>query len=141
MPTQPVNTYELANNRLDPLYAHDAHEQTVGLKPAATGTVVYPRGTVLGEITATPGVYGPYAAGNADGTQNPSHLLRYACTVDTAGNITNVGEWGQTHPSTDAFYSGTFRTQELVGLDTAAIAKLAARLTEGNIAQGIIHLG
>ena len=141
MPTSATSTWELAGNRLDALYTGEAHEESIQLKPAGSGTVTYTRGTVLGEITASPGVYGPYASGNSDGTQNPNHILRYTVTVDTAGNITGLDEWGQAIPAVAAFYAGTFRTQELVGLDSTAITRLNARLLEGSVTQGIVHIG
>lgn len=141
MPTAPVSTYELAGNRVDPLYPADAREQTVGIQPAGSGTVTLLAGTILGEVTATPGVYGAYASGHADGTQNASHILRYTVTVDTSGNITGLNEWGQAVTSVDAWYVGDFRTQDLVGLDANAVTKLNGRLLEGSVTQGILHVG
>jgi hypothetical protein len=136
MPTAPTSTWELAGNRLDALYPDEAEVDNIQLKPSTT----YVRGTILGEITATPGVYGAYASGNGDGTQNPNHILQYSCVTDASGNITGIGEWGQAFPSVSAYMNGTFRTQELVGLDATAVTRLGARLIEGSVTQGIVRL-
>lgn len=141
MPTTYSSSYELQGNRLDPLYPHDAAAQAVAIKPAGAGTTTLQAGTILGEVTATPGTYGAYASGNSDGTQNPNAILKYTITVDTSGNITGLNEWGQAVTSVEAYYMGTFRTQDLVGLDSNAVTKLNARLIEGSVTQGIVHIG
>jgi len=139
MPTIAMITWD-ATARLDPLYnPEDAIAQHVAL---AAGT--YVRGTVLGEVTATPGTYKAYAAANADGSQNPAMLLMYSCVVDASGNVTlgnsptgGGGEFGQFNgKSVPAYMGGIFRTQELVGLDANAVTKLSGRLLEGTVAAG-----
>lgn len=129
-----------ATGRLDPVYEPErAAAQNVALAP---GT--YQRGTVIGEITATPGTYRPYAAANADGSQNPAMFLMYDTTVDASGNVSlgrgnTGGEFGQTFgKAAPAYMSGYFRTQELVGLDANAVTRLAGRLLQGTVASGII---
>lgn len=137
MPTTYTNSYS-GTARLDPLYnPEDAIAQHVAL---AAGT--YVRGTVLGEVTATPGTYKAYASANVDGSQNPAMLLMYSCVVDASGNVslgtsTTGGEWGQVFgKSAPAYMAGIFRTQELVGLDANAVTKLAGRLLEGTVTAG-----
>ena len=135
MPTTALSTFS-ATNRLDPLFkADDAFEINIAL---AAGT--YQRGTVLGEITATPGTYKAYAPAAVDGSQTARVILRYGCTVDANGNLTLVGEWGQTQKFAPAFMQGYFRTQELVGLDAAAVGQLAGTLVEGTVTNGIIAI-
>ena len=136
MPTVAQLTFS-ASGRLDPLFDTPHAQMSVALKPAASGTVVYQRGTVMGEVTANPGQYAPYASGNSDGSQNPAGILRYTCTVDTAGNITAAGEFAQTLPNTPLYLHGTFLTSELVGLDANAVTKLAGRLVEGSTTSGV----
>jgi hypothetical protein len=83
MPTTPVATF--GAGRVDPLKSPDeCIVEVVGLKASTT----FAAGTLIGEITASPGTYGPYATGNVDGTQNPTHILMYACITDASGNVT-----------------------------------------------------
>jgi len=132
-----VNTYDPQAQRLDPFYeADDAAEIHVNL---ADGT--YPRGTVLGEVTATPGTFKAYAAGNNDGSQAAKLVLRYGCTV--AGGVLTLAEEvaGVQRRSIDAFYRGVFRTTELVGLDAGAMTGLGGALISGTLADGLIRFG
>lgn len=139
MPTVAQLTFS-ASGRLDPLFeAEDAPQISVALKPAASGTVVYQRGTVMGEVTASPGQYAPYASGNSDGSQNPAGLLAYTCTVDASGNISGLGEFYQTLKNTPLFMGGIFRTQDLTGLDANAVTKLGGVLIEGSVTTGIFR--
>lgn len=70
---------------------------------SAFPTGVVPSGVVLGKITAT-GLYAPYAAGNADGTQTPlGHLLT---THDFSQGIINLAAASWTNSSAPLFYHG-----------------------------------
>jgi hypothetical protein len=134
MPTSPTTTW--GQGGVWPLKHHgDARQEHVNLKASTT----FAAGTVLGEITASPGTYGPYASGNTDGTQNPTLILQYPCVVDASGNIalgdTASGEHGVTVKSAPAWRSGVFKTTELVGLDANAVSKLG-RLIRGSVADG-----
>jgi hypothetical protein len=138
MPTTPIATYSAA--RVDPYrQAGEAPLRNVNLKPSST----FAAGTILGEITATPGTYGPYATGNVDGTQNPIGVLQYTCVTDASGNITfgsgpvGSAEWGQTFKTAPMYYTGEFRTEDLVGLDAGAVTKLG-RLTQGTTTSGTL---
>lgn len=108
-------------------------------------STVFAAGTIVGEITASPGVYGPYATGNVDGTQNPVGILQYACATDASGNITfgsvaGTSEWGLTSKGAPMHYSGgTFRTEDLAGLDAGAVTKLG-RLAQGTTTSGELVL-
>lgn len=138
MATTPLRTYGVGI--LEPLKNPQSARVTVlNLKPSTT----YPSGTLLGPITASPGVYGPYATGNADGTQNPTHILQYACKTDASGNVAfgdqTAGEWGQTTKGAPAFRSGVFDTKDLVGLDAGAVTKLG-RLESGTVADGVLQV-
>src|SRR5437763_1487183 len=136
MPTTPVATF--GAGRGDPPKSPDeCIVEVVGLKALTT----YAAGTLVGEITASPGTYGPYATGNVDGTQNPTHILQYACITDASGNITfgagpaGTAEWGQTYKGAPAYRSGEFSCADLVGLDAGAVTKMG-RLLQGTVTAG-----
>jgi hypothetical protein len=137
MPTTPIATF--GGKRLIPLKApEDAVSEVIGLKASTT----FVAGTLVGEITASPGTYGPYATGNVDGTQNPTHVLQYDCITDASGNVTigssvtaGASEWGQTQKGAPAYASGLFATGDLVGLDAGAVTKLG-RLIQGTVTSG-----
>jgi hypothetical protein len=139
MPTTPIATF--GAGRLDPYRnPEEAKVRNVNLKPSTT----YAAGTVLGEITATPGTYGPYASGNVDGTQNPIGVLQYAGITDASGNFTRgtsitagASEWGQTDRYGQMYYMGEFRTEDLTGLDANAVTKLG-RLVQGTVTNGSV---
>jgi hypothetical protein len=99
--------------------------------------------TAVAGVAGTPGTFGPYASGNSDGSQNPKCILRYDCITDSAGLIslgdTAGGEWGHKMKSIDAWFDGTFRTEDLVGLDANAVTKLG-RLLNGTIYHGRIAI-
>jgi hypothetical protein len=86
------------------------------------------------------GSYGAYATGHGDGTQLPKGVLRYGCTVDSAGNISISNEIpGLTQLSAPMFWAGTFRTDDLVGLDSGGLAAwVGAHLVEGTIVSGVV---
>lgn len=134
MPTQPFQTWQPSLGKLDPIYPN-GDARTVNVRLAA-GT--YVKGTVLGEITATPGIFRPYLAGNSDGSQVARGILQYACVVDASGNTTLAGEFGQTQMGVPMYIGGgsVFNTAELTGLDAAAVTALGASLIEGTVAAG-----
>ncbi len=98
----------------------------------------YPKGQVLGPVTATPGNYAPYASGNSDGSQVAECILPMACQTDSAGNITfsststqTVGEFGEVRTSVDAFFGGLFLVTDLTTVDASYTTGLKARLLKG----------
>jgi hypothetical protein len=109
-------------------------------------SVTYARGTVLGEITATPGVFKAYASGAVDGSQIPKAILEHDCATDASGNVTlgptaGGSEWGQTQPYASAFFAGDFATGELVGLDAAALTNRPSwGLINGTVTNGVLRL-
>ncbi len=142
MPTSPISTY--GAGRVDPLrYSDDVIMKAVNLKASTT----FPQGTILGEITATPGTYGPYASGNSDGSQNPALILQYACVTDALGNITlGTGaagqEWSQTSKGAPCYVPNgqVWSCADLVGLDANAVTKLGGVLLEGTVSAGEVRL-
>jgi hypothetical protein len=144
MPTNPTDSWGMG--RLDPYMEPDeAGELPINLIASTT----FAAGTLLGELTSTPGTFKAYASGNVDGSQSPKLVLRHACVTDAAGFITygssitaGQGQDGATIPSkvTDAFYCGIFKTTDIVGLDAGAVTALGARIISGTLANGIIAI-
>lgn len=97
--------------------------------------------TATAGVAGTPGTYGPYASGNTDGTQNPKGALKYAVATDAdgriwLGSVAGTSEFpGGSSIDTPMYIKGTFRCEDLVGLDTNAITKLG-RLLNGTYAHG-----
>jgi hypothetical protein len=138
VPTAAKNTFSA--QALHPCYrGNDALLIRVRL-PAS---VTYAKGTVLGEITASPGTFKAYASGNVDGSQVAKAILALDCATDGSQNVSfgaAVGgsPWGETEPSAPAYISGYFRSTELVGLDANALTNALGRLQSGTVADGII---
>lgn len=116
--------------------------------PANLPTLVsYPKGTVLGELTASPGTYAAYASGNSDGTQTPKAISRWDCATDAAGQITigsttaGVAPYGLTQLSVDVYVQGVFKTSELTGLDSTALANANWHLLAGTVSDGVLDIG
>ena len=138
MSTTATNVY--ASGGLQPAFPKpDVLPLAVKLKP----NTAFPAGCVLGEITATPGVYGPYAAANADGTQIPKGLLKYGCTTDANGNY-SLGEY-DLQMSAPAFFVGSFYTADLPqagagAIDANAVTAGTWRIVQGSVVSGILTL-
>lgn len=141
MPTTPVDSWGM--KRVDPfMEPTEASELPVNLIASTT----FAAGTLLGELTATPGTYKAYASGNSDGSQLPKCVLRHACVTDSAGFITygdgpagsNQDGIGPASKATDAFFAVILKTTDIPNLDAGAVTALGARIISGNLANGII---
>lgn len=138
MPATAQDTYAIATNRLDPvLKAEEAILININIVPSQ----MLARGTVMGELTATPGTFKPYASGNVDGSQIPKGVLQYALTTDGGGNITIANEFGIAQKAAPMYVSGIFKTTDLAGLDANAVAVLQGRYVTGVLADGILAFG
>jgi hypothetical protein len=105
-------------------------------------SVTYSKGTVLGELTATAGSYKAYADANVDGSGVAKAILQYDVTVDASGNHTwGGGQLGEARPYAPAYFAGYFKTTDLTGLDTAAVADPGWRQVTGSVADGVVALG
>jgi hypothetical protein len=134
MPTTAQQQYS-GVGRLDPVYAPElAKQQEVNI----VASVTLAKGTVLGELTATPGTFKAYASGNGDGSQVAKAILVYSVTTDASGNITMVGEFGQTSKGCPVYISGFFKTADLTGLDAAGLTNLGGSLKSGTLSSGIV---
>jgi hypothetical protein len=106
----------------------------------AQGT--YAQGTILGELTATPGTFAAYNNGAGDGSQTAKCILQYPTVVDASGNYwmgdtSGASEHGQAAKCAPAWRSGVFKAADLVGLDANAVTDLG-RLKTGDTTTGIL---
>jgi hypothetical protein len=104
------------------------------------------RGTILGEYVAKKGVYGPYDMAATDGRQAARAILQRDCSTDANGHITVASLVPGQGPMADrvfektqAFVSGSFACEDLVGLDEQVVGHLG-RLVTGNVGRGILRM-
>lgn len=139
MPTVAVISFN--TNILAPAFnAEDVTPLAVRLQPSTT----YQKGTVMAERTDNYGTYDKYVSAGPNGTGVPKGLLMTDCVTDASGNITYglqaQSEFGETHLTADIYTEGTFRTEDLVGLDAGAVTALG-RIIEGTLAgPGLLRL-
>jgi hypothetical protein len=134
-----------SGKKIEPLYRPDQAD-LISVKLAASTN--FPRGTILAEVTATPGTFGVYADAGAGGLGVARGILAYDVQTDAAGLITYSstasqvgGEHGQQSVSTPMYVRGFFDPAELVGLDAAALADMSGRIVYGDITAGCIGIG
>lgn len=88
-------------------------------------------------LTAPPtstGAAPPAGNTTTDGSQTPAVILAYAAQTDASGDLVNASEWpGVVENTVPAYTQGTFRTQDLTGLDANAVTKLAGALLQGPV--------
>ncbi len=103
------------------------------------------RGTVLAEKNASLGTFWPYVPGRNDGLSTPKGLLECDCATDGNG-LCYIGATtifacpvGYATVDTTMWTAGTFKCEEIVGLDPAGAAILG-RVTEGTLQQGLFAL-
>jgi hypothetical protein len=141
MPTSATHTF--APGGLLPA-TPDPRNSTYSAKLKASTT--FQQGSLLAELTATPGIFVPYVAGGSDGSQIPKAILKYALTTDANGGF-SVGPFGGIRYDAPIYLHGDFRTDDLpqsgVGaIDATAITNQPAwHLLEGSVTKGIISLG
>lgn len=97
------------------------------------------RGTLIGLVTAD-GKGKAYADGNSDGSQTAKAIAMYDFTTDGSGKVTIANDTSVTYDTAPVYLAGTFRTNELTGLDAAAVTDLG-RLVQGSIADGVLRIG
>ena len=136
MPTTPQHTFS-NTNQVRPIFtAEDEHILNVKLAPSLT----IAKGTILGELSATPGTYGPYSSAAATGAQTPKLILTQSVVTDASSNVTRAGEHGATYKHAPAYNPrGTWRCQDLVGLDAGALAALQGALVQGDLTTGLVR--
>jgi hypothetical protein len=142
MPTTAFQTFNAAE--VVPLYDDGVKELPFRLANSAS----IARGTIVGEVTATPGYIAAYASGNSDGSQTPIGIMHYDVASDSSGNITigsataGASSWGQTYTSCPVYVQGDFSCADLTGLDATAITNWkVAHLLFGSTSAGALHIG
>ena len=138
MPTAAFNTF--TNTKLVP--AINANRAAIiEVKIGASKTLA--AGTILGQVTATPGVYDAYANAGAGGLGVPLCVLQYAVTTDASGNITNWSGPFASVPAdinVPAYEHGDFLCADIVG----APGLITSAITDGpmgKISQGTATTG
>jgi hypothetical protein len=136
MPTTAANTYGVAP--VTPFYRAN---EAMMIHAAFGASLTIPKGTVLGELTATPGEFKAYLTGSADGSETAKAILPWDITTDGSKNITiGGGEFGVTYKTIPVYVSGFFKTTELTGLDAAGITDFGGHLISGTVAAGVVCL-
>lgn len=111
-----------------PLITIQANNLTGGVAPAASVAHTTAGG-------AAGGLYGKYADANADGTGVGRGILKYACVVDTYGNITvGGGQWGETSFTATMYNRGVFDSSLIVGVDANFVTDVNGRYITGGSA-------
>jgi hypothetical protein len=137
MPTGALHTWPMTD-RLDPLF-NQAGNPLLNIKLAPSLTLA--KGTVLGELSgASAGTYAAYSSAATNGAQTPKLILAYAVASDASNNVTigQANDQGLTYPYALAYKGGTFKCEDLTGLDANAVTVMQARILRGTVSAGII---
>lgn len=116
----PIQLDSYSNNRLVPAQ-YGSIASAILLAPNLSLSA----GAVLGELTASPGVYAPYNAANGDGSEVAKCILERDALTDSDGNLA-AGEFGQ-RTTAAAYFGGIFYTADLIGWDDNAAAVMKAK--------------
>jgi hypothetical protein len=138
-------SFEPAIIRLDPVMNQRyVTMMGVALNQPTSGTLIYTKGTILGEFSASAsaGTYAGYSSSATNGLQIPKGILQYTSTVDSSGNITIFGEFSQTQRGTPMYMPGMaiWKVTDLIGLDANAVTVMGASYVEGSSAGGLIQI-
>lgn len=147
MPTIASMTFEPNTMRVDPVYAPSlSRVLNISPNPSSTSTAVttYSKGTLMAEFTNTSlaGVYAPYNSTSGSGINIPKGILQYTVSVDSLGNVSLAGEFGQTQRGCPMWAPGgaIWSAADLVGLDANAVSVMQGVYVEGAGAVGLIRL-
>lgn len=109
------------------------------IKIGASKTLV--AGTIMAQVTATPGVYDAYATGGAGGLGTPLGILMYDVTTDSNGVITSISgpfAVGQADMNVPMWYAGVFKCDDIHGDTVAhAITDGLGKIIEGDSLTGL----
>lgn len=139
MPLTPVRTYDAAE--VLPLEGEDAPQLALPFAPSD----FYPAGIALAWITAD-NVLAAYDDNHNDGTQVwPGLINRYDVSTDADGQITRGpqtggDEHGLTQTTSPVYIGGTFKTEDLSGLDSNGLADAHARVIVGDLTTGLVRI-
>lgn len=145
MPLSPSMSFEPALIRIDPVMNQRYLSiMGVALNAPTSGTLVYSKGTLLGEYSnsASAGTYAGYSSTASNGLNIPKGILQYTSTVDSSGNIVIAGEFSQTQRGAPMIMPGmaVWKVGDLIGLDANAVTVLGAAYVEGSSAGGLIQI-
>jgi hypothetical protein len=136
----PINTTPVVLTFINDYAARDVPMVTVTNNLTGGTPTLTPSETAKGR--AASGTYKTYATGNTDGSGVAKAILQYACTVNGSGKISVNSEHGFTYKTISAFVRGVFRTTDIIGLDSDALADLGANFRSGSLAAGgVIQFG
>lgn len=139
MPT--ADTFTYSGKKLEPVQAPEMARTMSALFPAST---TIPRGTLLGELSASPGTYAAYDHTAVNGLGVLKGITVYDITTDSDGKITSVAGLVWSHNlSMPIYYCGFFACEDIAN-DTElddAIAAGQARLVQGTTTTGVFALG
>lgn len=88
------------------------------------------------------GLWGHYSDAANDGREVAKAIAQYSFRTDNMGRVvyaTGSPEHGDYHTNAPAYFKGSFKTSELVGLDANAVADLG-RLSMGTLTDGVLEL-
>ncbi|MCD9188245.1 MAG: head decoration protein [Pyrinomonadaceae bacterium] len=131
-----LQTQNFTGQKLQP-YARPCEAVTESVPFGNSLTIA--KGTILGIKTAD-GKFYAYADANSDGTQTAKAIAMYDFTTDSSGKVTIANETNVTYDTAPVYVAGTFRTNELTGLDAAGVTDLG-RLLSGTVADGVLRIG
>lgn len=141
MPTAAFNTF--TGKKLVPAI-NPAQSAVMEIKIGASKTLL--NGTIMAEVTATPGIFDAYASGGAGGLGVPKGVLMYDVTTDGSGNITNLsGPFASVPADTNVpmYVKGVFFTTDIVGSPAiigTAITDGLGKLLQGSTTTGLYTL-
>ena len=141
MPTTATDTFSIGG--LLP-QRPNATNECIAVKLKASTT--FQQGSLLAEVTASPGVFVPYDGTKSDGSEIPRGLLKYGVTTDANGGYA-VGPFGGVRYDAPAYFGGSFFTADLPQsgagkIDATALTKNTAwHLEQGSVSSGILNIG
>lgn len=120
------------------LGATNVAQVTTGAGSLTGGAATATPATVTAGAAGT-GVYDKYSAASVVGLAVPVAILEYACTTDSAGNITRGDntiqeDHGITSPTAPVYLGGYFRTSDVPSLTPALLTALGGKMVVGGFA-------
>ncbi len=136
------NVYDTAVNTYNYDYIRSARageelaKLAVKLKPSTT----FPKGTILVEVTATPGLFAPHGEASSSIARG---VLPIACVVDAGGWITMGSQptnRAVQHLTAEMIVSGWIATEDIPSLTADQAAELG-KIVRGTVTNGILSIG